>query len=262
MLSVACIEAGTSASRAAAGMRFAPFPGAVEIPTDFPGRTNTMTQNASAQSAPRREVFSVEGARVTLDAQRGWQCTCAAGQSDVQCAHVEQAQGLRLMRSEKRETDTIELELSPEQLRALSEGLAAEEDEPVSLPLVVATTRKAHRWDSTTLAAVVAVSLLSSGATYLAVRHTEPALAADEPLTAFRIAPAPEPEQRRVAGVTFANPFDASEIFQFPAGTSEGSAREAVAELLLQRARERLSAADELRRQDRVRSAAILAQGS
>jgi hypothetical protein len=37
----------------------------------------------------------------------------------------------------------------------------------------------------------------------------------------------------------FRNPFDASEVFEFPPGTSEDAARESVAELLLSRARER-----------------------
>ena len=37
------------------------------------------------------------------------------------------------------------------------------------------------------------------------------------------------------------NPFDATEVFEFPAGTSETEARKAVAEQLLQRARDRRS---------------------
>lgn len=37
----------------------------------------------------------------------------------------------------------------------------------------------------------------------------------------------------------FANPFDASEIFEFPAGTTEDDARASVAEILFERARER-----------------------
>jgi hypothetical protein len=37
----------------------------------------------------------------------------------------------------------------------------------------------------------------------------------------------------------FANPFDPSEVFEFPAGTSEDVARQQVADTLLQRARER-----------------------
>ena len=37
----------------------------------------------------------------------------------------------------------------------------------------------------------------------------------------------------------FTNPFDASETFEFPAGTTEDDARQSVAEILVERARER-----------------------
>ena len=39
--------------------------------------------------------------------------------------------------------------------------------------------------------------------------------------------------------VLFANPFDAHEVFEFPAGTTHAEAREAVAQMLLERAMER-----------------------
>jgi hypothetical protein len=39
--------------------------------------------------------------------------------------------------------------------------------------------------------------------------------------------------------VKFVNPFDAREVFEFPAGTTRAEARDAVAEILLQRARDR-----------------------
>lgn len=45
-------------------------------------------------------------------------------------------------------------------------------------------------------------------------------------------APAPKP-------VLFVNPFDETEVFEFPPGTTEADARDAVASLLLARARER-----------------------
>lgn len=48
---------------------------------------------------------------------------------------------------------------------------------------------------------------------------------------------APEP-------VRIANPFDASEVFEFPAGTTPADARAAVADTLLQRARERYAQLD------------------
>ena len=42
--------------------------------------------------------------------------------------------------------------------------------------------------------------------------------------------------------VTFTNPFDRTETFEFPSGTSETEARQSVAELLIERARERKNA--------------------
>jgi hypothetical protein len=51
-------------------------------------------------------------------------------------------------------------------------------------------------------------------------------------------APAP-PAEPRGQLVQVRNPFDATEVFEFPAETSKTEARKAVAELLLQRARDR-----------------------
>jgi hypothetical protein len=52
------------------------------------------------------------------------------------------------------------------------------------------------------------------------------------PLPAPELSPPPEPVQ-------FVNPFDRKEVFDFPAGTSKAEARDAVAELLYERAQER-----------------------
>jgi hypothetical protein len=46
-------------------------------------------------------------------------------------------------------------------------------------------------------------------------------------------------EQPPAEPVRIRNPFDREEVFEFPAGTSEAAARDAVAEMLLTRARER-----------------------
>jgi hypothetical protein len=50
-----------------------------------------------------------------------------------------------------------------------------------------------------------------------------------------------DPEQLEPQGppVRYANPFDQSEVFEFPHGTTRAAARDAVAEILLQRAAER-----------------------
>jgi hypothetical protein len=52
-------------------------------------------------------------------------------------------------------------------------------------------------------------------------------------------APAPVPTE--APPVRFTNPFDRSEVFNFPAGTTNEEARTAVAEILLERARTRLA---------------------
>lgn len=53
--------------------------------------------------------------------------------------------------------------------------------------------------------------------------------------------PAPEP-------VRFRNPFDKTEVFEFPPGTTKAEARDAVAQILLDRAAERRAADPKLRK--------------
>ena len=60
---------------------------------------------------------------------------------------------------------------------------------------------------------------------------------AQQELSSLQSAPGGEP-------LSVANPFDASEIFEFPAGTSEADAREAVAGFLIERATRRGVASD------------------
>jgi hypothetical protein len=51
--------------------------------------------------------------------------------------------------------------------------------------------------------------------------------------------PSPSPPASQGETVQVANPFDTTEVFQFPAGTNETDAHLAVANILLQRARDR-----------------------
>jgi hypothetical protein len=53
----------------------------------------------------------------------------------------------------------------------------------------------------------------------------------------------PAVESRQPPPVRFRNPFDRSEVFEFPPGTSVEEARQSAAALLLQRARDRRGAA-------------------
>lgn len=58
----------------------------------------------------------------------------------------------------------------------------------------------------------------------------------------------PAPAEPQGAPVRIKNAFDATEVFEFPHGTTESEAREAVAELLLSRARDRRAERLALRR--------------
>jgi hypothetical protein len=105
-------------------------------------------------------------------------------------------------------------------------------------PKRVATSRNAMFIGVAMVAGVAGVTVYShtQSKPSKAVQHTwKPAfpqpIATDVPEP-----PAPEPA---AVPVRYANPFDPSEVFEFPPGTSRAAAREAVAEMLLQRAAER-----------------------
>lgn len=92
----------------------------------------------------------------------------------------------------------------------------------------------------TILLQTAAVTVLSGGLTYLATNRQELVHAADAVVRA--VAPqaaAPSTPPVEDARVRYANPFDATEVFEFPAGTSEAEARREVADTLMRRAHER-----------------------
>jgi len=74
----------------------------------------------------------------------------------------------------------------------------------------------------------------------------------DTPPEATLPAESPQPPVR------FRNPFDASEVFEFPPGTSDDSARELVAAMLLQRARDRHTAQEATQKAKNSRGLASL----
>ena len=137
----------------------------------------------------------------------------------------------------------------PAQSAALPAQAAALPEQAVSEPISrsdapVAAARRPNRaiwrWRAA-LACAGAVSLMAIGAVY---RDGAPRRAAVPP-------PPPAIEQPAVADASEAsaqpnlepvwvrNPFDKSEVFEFPAGTTEQQANDAVADMLLQRAMER-----------------------
>jgi hypothetical protein len=111
-------------------------------------------------------------------------------------------------------------------------------------PVRLGRERRRSSW--TTVGAAAALSAVSSGVTYLATtwasgNRSEPRL------SQVLLAPVPIPAASLAEDpVRFVNPFDSNEVFLFPAGTSQGEARDAVAEFLLERARERAGAAESL----------------
>ena len=138
--------------------------------------------------------------------------------------------------------DTIELALTEEDMFALSR---AAEEEPVETSpgrsAVIATgafvrdeSVRSRRWipilAASVLGVVVSVALV-------AVAHRTSMVTTAAPSGAER------PAESLNSSVRFSNPFDASEVFEFPPGTTDKQARQSVAATLLQRARDRQVAA-------------------
>jgi hypothetical protein len=136
------------------------------------------------------------------------------------------------------ETDA-EIELSAQELLDLAELPQVEEREskPVLQPSTPAKSASAPKLRRS-LSLVAAVSIV--GAIYVlasSVGTNRSATNASQRLAQAELpAPAPVAEHETVR---FANPFDAAEVFEFPAGTTETQARDAVAEVLLTRAMSR-----------------------
>jgi hypothetical protein len=74
------------------------------------------------------------------------------------------------------------------------------------------------------------------------------------PAIAETVLPVSEPAPAASTdSMKFANPFDPTEIFEFPAGTSAEDAQARVAEILLQRAQERVPASSRATSAERTR---------
>lgn len=175
--------------------------------------------------------------------------------------------------------DTIELQLTPEQLLELSQP--AELDEPFasgqasafapperifpefsSAPPLFSPppSSPARRWHQTPIAkmggAIIAYTALAWwSASQLAGQPKPPATAATRPPAAIaRPALSASPAKPEVRVV---NPFDKTEVFEFPAGTSGAEGREKVAQILLQRARDRQSQWERIKPAPNMRTASL-----
>jgi hypothetical protein len=138
--------------------------------------------------------------------------------------------------------DTVELELTAAEQAALTEASEAAmcsgalvRAEPGYDTFVYTRTRRADLAGTITFAAVVCAITAAVGWHALIA---EPDAGA-APAAALVTPPAPVPAPRVASVVQVPNPFDATEVFELPAETSEADARSAIAELLLQRAQER-----------------------
>jgi hypothetical protein len=80
--------------------------------------------------------------------------------------------------------------------------------------------------------ALTVAAFAAGSALYSERRPAAPVRVAQPEWVAMQTEPAGEP-------IRVANPFDASEVFEFPAGTSEADAQEAVAGFLIERASNR-----------------------
>jgi hypothetical protein len=142
--------------------------------------------------------------------------------------------------------DTIEIELTPKEMRRLSRaGRAAR------------TFKGQYRLWSVPFAAAlvgIVVGIAASNAWRPTRPHPVPQRIAPSPAprstpptavhpAVLAVPQAPQPLQLPQAApdppVRVKNPFDAHEVFEFPAGTTRAEARRKVSELLMQRAAER-----------------------
>jgi hypothetical protein len=167
--------------------------------------------------------------------------------------------------------DTIELELTPEQLLELSQ--AAELPEPFapaqisafSSPQPRLEVRPANRFGrghltsiAKTAGAIIAyVALAWWSASQLAARPQPPATAAARPAPAVVIPRAATLASASQPSVRVVNPFDAREVFEFPAGTSRAEGRKQVAQILLQRAHERQAQWEHIKPVANLRTASL-----
>ena len=144
--------------------------------------------------------------------------------------------------------DTIELMLSPEQMRVLSSAATTDvagPAAPAQPPPSQDVATQPRPWPAGGVAAIVGVTvvfgtLVALGA--IAQRtsersHLAAAVPTPTPVAATPVAP--QPAAAPGEPVRYKNPFDHSEVFEFPPGTSPTEARQAVAELLMERARDR-----------------------
>lgn len=134
------------------------------------------------------------------------------------------------------ETADTEIELSNQELLALSQAPAIEPASAMSgSPPDKAPKTSTERPFRLSLSLVVAIGIVGVMYLFTTPERTNPSAAN----TSQRTAHVEQPVQAQLAKsepVRFTNPFDTQEVFEFPPGTTETEAREAVAAVLMERA--------------------------
>jgi hypothetical protein len=124
------------------------------------------------------------------------------------------------------DSTTIEVMLSGQQLSALANSTRID-------------ATQHHRSRIIICAVIAAVLVVSGGVAHLAAKQ-RPVHPAVVRASTPQPPPTPvEPPAPAAAPVLFKNPFDHSEVFEFPPGTTQDEARDTVAKLLLDRAQGR-----------------------
>jgi hypothetical protein len=186
--------------------------------------------------------------------------------------------------------DTIELMLTPEQMLSLSQAaesaapqspapvpaaavhvpmaptFPAASSLPASLPFIKELpVMPPPRWHQSPLAKMTANTLLFVAFVWWSVSQLAGQPQAHPPLTAAAavrptavVHPGPVAAPQATP-VQVVNPFDKTEVFQFPAGTSADESREKVAQILLQRAHDRQSHWEHIRPEPNLRTASLTA---
>lgn len=138
--------------------------------------------------------------------------------------------------SHEKGSETIEVELCELQIQQPAATVVGESTREASssrIPGLKGSSAGGRKPSRSTLSVFAAVLALFGSVAYLTAKpgRTQVAGAAAD-TREVSLPPASLP-------VHFANPFDPSEVFDFPAGTTEAAARDAVAAILLERARDR-----------------------
>jgi hypothetical protein len=125
-----------------------------------------------------------------------------------------------------------------------SSKLSTAKAAPVVKSSYTGNATRINRWPLARIAGLlsIAAAVIALGsAAHRAIDRNSPAPAIAIKASGSAAPAAPQPTESDSQPVRFKNPFDRSEVFEFPPGTSDAEARQSVANLLLQRAHERQS---------------------